>query len=139
MRSLNSFLVILALAIHLQRANAADAYNEALFFDEPIAEALKLTFEEIEKERPKRSEFEVVDSAFLSNSLGERWSLVTIRNHSPENRTFDEDQIAGIMANGKIRKPLSIKKIIRGRSDQSLMLNFGPSKYPLVRVFTRNH
>ncbi len=116
----------------------AEPSYEALFFDQPIAEELKLQYEEAEKERPQRSEFQIVDSAFLSNEIGERWALVTIHNLSSENRTFDEDQIAGILANGTIRKPLSIKRIVRGRDSQSVMLNFGPSKYPLVRVYTRN-
>ena len=118
----------------------ADGYSqgEALQIDESIPESVNLEFSDASDLEPKISEFEVLSSILMSNNAGERWATVTIKNLSSHRRLLDREHIIAIFANGEKRNPIQAKHKFSGKEEISMIINFGQSKFPILRVSVRN-
>lgn len=111
--------------------------NKALFFDKPVAKEMAIQFEIEEDLYPTRGTFEILDFAFLSNEAGERWALAVVYNNVREPRTFTENQLIGFFASGAHRSPLKLSTRIEGGKSETIMIPFGKSLMPLVKLMTR--
>jgi len=129
--------LILFPASPLALAHEEPELNKALFFDKQVAKEMPIQFEIEEDLYPTRSSFEIVDFAFLSNEAGERWALVVARNTVREPRTFTENQLIGFFASGAHRRPLKLATRIEGGKQETIMIPFGESSMPLVKLMTR--
>jgi len=98
---------------------------------------MAIRFEIEEDLYPTRSSFEILDFAFLSNEAGERWALAIVYNNVREPRTFTENQLIGFFASGEHRGPLKLATRIEGGKSETIMIPFGKSKMPLVKLMTR--
>ncbi len=132
-------LISFFFAFLLSHSNAQENTepNKALFFDKPVAKEMAIQFEIEEDLYPTRSSFEIVDFAFLSNEAGERWALAVVLNNVREPRTFSENQLIGFFASGEYRGPLNLSTRIEGGKSETIMIPFGKSKMPLVKLMTR--
>lgn len=113
--------------------------DHVVSFDEVLIAEDQIVYERNSKDlRPRLSEFQVSYRRFLSNDVGERFALVTFTKETGILRIVDEQDIVGILANGERLYPISIDGETRIGSRGTALLNFGPNKFPLVGVETRN-
>lgn len=137
MDAIRILLLLISLTSHWALAHETSELNKALFFDKQVAKEMPIQFEIEEDVFPTRSSFEIVDFAFLSNEAGERWALVVAKNTAREPRTFTENQLIGFFASGAHRRPLKLAARIEGGKQETIMIPFGESSMPLVKLMTR--
>jgi len=132
-----AYLLMAALASHLLGHETPQEPNDALHFDRPIAKELPIEFQVEEDLYPTRGEFKIVDFAFLSSESGDRWAMVILQNQARDSRTFTEDHLIGFFADGRHRKPLRLRESVEGSKTETIMIPFGVSDTPLVKLLTR--
>ena len=111
--------------------------NDALFFDKPVANSFPAQFEIEEDLHPEQSSFRVLEVAFLSNEKGERWAMVNVFNTAASPRSIATNHVIALFADGSYRKPKSLSKRIDGGTTETILIPFGVSKTPLVKLLTR--
>ncbi len=111
--------------------------SPSLFFDKPIAKEFAAQFEIEEDLHPEQSPFRVVDFAFMSNEQGERWAMVNVLNTASAPRSIVVNHIYGLFADGSYRKPKTLAQRIDGGTTQTVLIPFGVSKTPLVKLIAR--
>lgn len=112
--------------------------GEVLTIDEPVPESVNLEFSGSDDLLPKLGEFQIVSSILMSNKNGERWATVTIKNTSSGQRLLDQEHIVAIFANGERRNPATLEQKFSSQEEVSTVINFGKSKFPIIRIMTRN-
>lgn len=138
---MNRFQILIVATVLLaasSQAHEQPELNRSLVFDQQVAKEMAIQFEIEEDLYPTRSTFEIEDIAFLSNEAGERWALVVVRNTAREARTFTEDQLIGFFASGKHSHPNKLATRIEGSRSETIMIPFGESTMPLVKLMTRS-
>lgn len=88
--------------------------------------------------QPKHSSFAIKYSAFMSSNTGERWAVVTLINEANGSRTFNNNQIMALFANGerKLAKPISHS--FYANDSQSVAVSFGKNQFPILQVYVNN-
>ncbi|MEW8262424.1 MAG: hypothetical protein AB2736_08700 [Candidatus Thiodiazotropha taylori] len=129
-------LLLLVLAFAIQAEEIPE--NEVLTFDDPIPGSLYLEFPDADDLLPKKGDFKVISSLFMSNQLGERWATLTILNQSSSQRLLDRHYIVALFADGEKRHPIDIEHTFYGKEQITLTINFGKSKFPILRTEVRN-
>lgn len=137
MNPLRIFSLSFVLLVAYSYAQESSDLNKALFFDKQVAKEMAIQFEIEGDLYPTRSSFEIIDFAFLSNEAGERWALAVVVNTASEPRTFTESQLIGFFASGSHRSPLKLATRIEGGGSETIMIPFGKSLMPLVKLMTR--
>lgn len=129
---------ILTLTIALVATGVAIAEDDLNLTVEPrVSGELKLNFPNDDNIQPRKSSFRVLNFVLMSNELGERWAIVTLKNSSTTKRTFDHEQLMALFADGMRREPLAYKAVFDGLESQSLTISFGFSKFPILDIYTR--
>ena len=132
-------IVLLMLLMSISCVNADDGIvGRALTIDQPISEGMRLQFENDDELTPKSSEFKILSSLLLSNEIGERWATITLENMSAQQRLLDNEHIVAVFADGDKRYPLNADQKFSGHEVITLILNFGVSKFPILKVYNRN-
>ena len=132
-----SHAILVALSTSLWSHEPVQEPNDALHFDRPIAKELPIEFQVEEDLYPTRSEFKIVDFAFLSSESGDRCAMVIVQNQARDSRAFTEDQLIGLFADGRHRKPIRLRERVEGSKIETLMIPFGDSDTPLVKLIIR--
>lgn len=134
------YILPLIILMALQTNSYAEVYtsNEILTIDEPIPKIIHLEFPDENKIKPKISEFQLTSSILMSSRTGKRWATVTIKNNSSHQRILDREHIVAIFANGEKRYPTQLKHQFSGNEEITIIINFGESKFPILRVRVRN-
>ncbi len=137
--NLSKKIMLLALLAFQSNTNA-ECYSQGviLTIDKSIPESINLEFSNASDLEPKIGEFKVLSSILMSNTTGERWATVTIKNQSSHQRLLDREHIIAIFANGEKRNPIQAKHKISGDEEITIIINFGESKFPILRVSIRN-
>jgi len=137
--NLSKKIMLLALLAFHSNTNA-DIYSqdEILTIDKSIPGSINLEFSNASDLEPKISEFKVLSSILMSNTIGERLATVTIKNQSSHQRLLDREHIIAIFANGEKRNPTQAKHKFSGTEEITIIINFGKSKFPILRVNIRN-
>jgi hypothetical protein len=112
--------------------------NEVLTIDDPIPGSLYIEFTDADDLQPKIGDFKIMSSLFMSNQLGERWATLTILNQSSSQRLFDRKYIVALFADGERRHPIDVEHTFYGKEQITMTINFGKSKYPILRIEVRN-
>jgi len=135
-----ALLILIPFFVFSVAANGNEDSEEdsALFFDKPIAQSMEFLFDIEEDLYPDQSTFKIKDFAFLSNERGERAALVNITNTAAAPRTLAPNQIYGLFADGTYRRPSNSSDRVDGGKTNSVLLSFGVSKTPLVKLIVRN-
>lgn len=138
---MNKPLSNLILVIALATSGALQAEEPKLApiqFDRDTPPASELYFvHDAASLKPNLSVFEIENERFLSSDKGERYALATFRNTSSV-VSINEKDVVGILANGKRLNPISIEGESRIHDLGTVLLHFGPQKFPLVKIETRN-
>ncbi len=112
--------------------------DEVLTFDDPIPGSLYIEFTDADELLPKIGDFKIISSLFMSNQLGERWATLTVLNQSSSQRLLDRKHIVALFADGEKRHPIEIEHTFYGKEQITLTINFGKSKFPILRTDVRN-
>lgn len=108
--------------------------KEVLTVDSIISHNIELAFDNDKNEKPKLSEFELVNYIVMSNDLGERWAVVTVKNQASGNRILENDHLMALFANGKRANPAHLKVNFDANETKSLTISFGENKFPLLSI-----
>ncbi len=135
-----TFLLIIQTLVFVfsTRAHEEAGEDTALSFDKPIAATMEFYFEIEEDIYPEQSSFKIQDFAFLINERGERAALVNLTNTASALRSISTNHTYGLFADGSYRRPQNLGQRIDGGSTRSVLIKFGYSKSPLVKLIVRN-
>jgi hypothetical protein len=64
--------------------------------------------------------------------------ILSIKNLSTSQRLLDSEHIVAQFADGERRNPENIKRRFFGSEEVTMTINFGVSKFPILRVDMRN-
>jgi len=87
-----------------------------------------------QKIKPTTNDFELIDYTAMSSDQGNRYVLATIRNKSSGQRLFNQNHIIAILGDCSRIKPLSVEQKFEGKQTITTQLNFGISRYPILKV-----
>lgn len=132
------FCLIATVLLVCNTAVQADGLSrdEILTVDEGIPDTINLEFASSEPITPKMGDFALLYSVLMSNPNGERWATLTLQNTSPYQRLLDREHILATFADGEKRHPLEAEYKFHGHEEISMIINFGESKFPILRVQT---
>lgn len=132
MKALNYGLAVLTAAL----GALAHASDEVLMIDRSVDRSVKLAFPNDANVRARRSEFELINYVLMSSESGERWAIVTLRNMSTGNRFFESEQLLALGADGSRYFPEPQKVSFAGGEVQSVTVQFGKRKFPVLDLQT---
>ena len=107
-----------------------------LFFNENTPKFDKLPFDIDESNRlkPKRNDFELIHFAPMSNKIGERWVLLTVKNTASGRRFLKSEYIVATFANAKQANPIHINESVDPGKIFSKTIFFGVNKFPVIML-----
>jgi len=114
------------------------AKNDVLTLDRVDVSNIKFAFENDSNVYPDESDFAIDHFVLMSNTNGERWGILTITNQSSGRRELQAKHIMALFADGSRYTPVNFKQPFNGNETQSITLNFGENKFPILSVYTRN-
>ena len=59
-------------------------------------------------------------------------------NQSSGRRELEAKHLVALFADGSRHNPTEFKRTFKGNETQSITLNFGESKFPILSIYTRN-
>ena len=88
--------------------------EELLLFDENIPRFNNFSFDVDESKRlkPKANDFKLLHFAPMSNKIGERWVLITVKNTSSGRRFLKSEYIAATFVNGEQVNPIDLDESV---------------------------
>lgn len=105
-----------------------------LRFENIPYKAAEVYCENDQKIKPTKNDFELIDYTAMSSDQGDRYILATIRNQSTGQRLFNENHVIAILGDCTRIKPLSVVQKYEGNQTITTQLNFGVSRYPILKV-----
>ncbi len=117
---------------------ASEEDGTALSIERSISKDFKISFDNELNIQAKKSDFVIKNYLLMSNEEGERWALLTLKNESAGNRTFEHSHLIALFADGERREPVQFKQHFAGSEIASITLSFGNSKFPIVEIAARN-
>ena len=112
--------------------------NETLNIEQVVSDRVELAFPNEDNIEPDLSDFTVKNYILLSNDLGERWVVVTLKNESSNHRTLTEKHLLSTLANGEHIFPADFSQTFKGKEVMSVTINFGLNKFPILSIQSRN-
>ena len=110
--------------------------NTVLVFDEPRFLTDQLAFKHRYELKPKKNDFQLVDRAFMSNKIGERWAIATIKNLASGRRSLKNDHVVATFADGSQSTAKNVNVTFAGGELLTVPIFLGVHKFPLVRIQT---
>ncbi|MEO0796978.1 MAG: hypothetical protein AAFX93_17610 [Verrucomicrobiota bacterium] len=129
------FAMLIALASPM--ANAATA-GEVVTFDRFVIDPEELFFEEDKRIRPDKTFINLRNFRAMSNPNGDRFALVTVQNQLNSKLILDSEEFVGVLADGTHRYPREIDISLDAARTRTFVLDFGNSRFPLVKVIIEN-
>jgi hypothetical protein len=114
---------------------SADGVEDiTLHFDHPQGKLTHVDFRQKEVIKPVTNDFELIEAAFMSNNIGERYAVVTIKNTWPGQRIFRNENIVATFANGRQSYAHGLDEILKAGERLTKTIFFGSHRFPIVRV-----
>jgi hypothetical protein len=132
------FRQLLALFLFFSVSTFA-AESGVLTIDKSVAAELHLSFPNDSNVQPTMGDFKVINFILMSNEVGDRWAVVTVKNESSGNRTLNQSHLLGLFANGERFHPLEFKQSFDGYESASLTITFGEHKFPIIELYSRRN
>lgn len=129
--------IVLCCGLLLWLSMPAHAQEDALTVEQRVPQNVALAFPNDQQLAPQISDFEVVNFVPMSNEVGERWAVVTLKNQASGRRTFNQTQIMALVGDGDRIHPNAISQVFEAKETLSIVVNFGVNKFPLLSVYTR--
>lgn len=133
---LKKLLILLATTLPLTGLANDD---EVLNIDRSVSADLQLAFPNDENIVPNQSDFDVLNYVLMSNELGERFAVITLKNTASGNRGFEQKYLMALFADGTRKSPDAIKLNFRAKEIQSVTVAFGMSKFPILEVYANSN
>jgi len=132
-------ILLLVMTVNYRTASADDILidDHILHFDDIQENFQNLNFKDEKKIRPGSSVFEIIEKHFMSNGLGERWAVVTIKNTSPGKRLLKNENIVATHANGSQSIAQNLDEALDGNEILTKAVLFGIHKFPILTIETR--
>lgn len=127
------FPVLIMISLSVQAED-----SEALNVDRVASQSSEFSFPNRSGINPINSDFKVENYVLMSNSSGQRWAVVTLKNLSSGHRIFDRSQLVALFADGESANPLAYESNFRGLETQSITLSFGEHKFPILSIYANN-
>ena len=124
------------LALLLISFKVYSSEDEALTIDKVVTSNFELSFPNDKNIKPQGSDFELINYVVMSNLIGERWAVLTLKNKSAGNRMLEKQHIMALFADGSRGYPAEIKLNFEGKETQSITVSFGENKFPILSVQT---
>ena len=137
MKNLATSVIFIVSILMIQNAKA-DQEREVLTPDETILGSELIDFPNDSNIFADKSDFHLLHTIIMSNAKGERWATITISNKASGRRSFHQDQLLALLADGSRRFPLSFSREFKSGETASVLVNFGPSQFPILKIMTRN-
>lgn len=108
--------------------------DNLLFFDAntPRFETFSFDIDELERLKPKKNDFELINYASLSNNIGERWAFLTVKNTSNGRRFLKSEYLVATFVNGDQANPIDLNESVGGGEVLSKTIFFGVNKFPII-------
>ena len=126
--------VLVAGDLHAEEDGRVDENTLLLFDDTPRFDNLAFDIDDLVRIRPQKNDFELLNFAPMSNKLGERWVLVTVRNTSSGRRFLKSEHIVATFANQDQAYPLNLNQSVGGGEISSKIVFFGINKFPIIII-----
>lgn len=131
-------LPLLLMMIHyMVLADNIPIDEHILHFDDVQKDFQELHFQDEDKIKPGPSVFEIVDKYYMSNGLGERWAVMTIKNTSAGKRLLKNDNIVATYANGDQSYAQNLDETLDGNEIVTKAVLFGMHKFPILHIETK--
>lgn len=130
------FLVSLCSVSGMAWAESLNPHATLRFENSPFKDS-PLYCEERHDIVPAKNEFELLNYVLMSSDYGERYALVTLRNRSGGQRIFTQDHVVAILGDCQRLRPLPVEKRFASTETLTLRLNFGISKFPILKLINR--
>lgn len=120
----------------MEKRKARLAEERLLFFDPNTPQNVDFFFdiEESERIRPKKSDFQLVYFAPMSNEIGERWALITVKNTASGHRFLRSEHIVATFADGHQANPKNLSQGVEPGQVLTETIFFGNNRFPIVVV-----
>lgn len=116
---------------------ATSKESEALNVDQVALNRAELAFPNNSNIQPDISDFGIQNFVLMSNDLGERWAVLTVKNEASGRRTLTEQHLLAILANGDYIFPNRFYQTFNGNETISVTIEFGQSKFPILSIYSR--
>jgi hypothetical protein len=70
----------------------------------------------------------------MSNKMGERWVLISVRNTAAGNRFLKSEHIVATFADGRQANPRGVNESVEGGAQLTKTISFGVNKFPIVAI-----
>lgn len=110
--------------------------NNVINIERVVTQDLLIAFPNDKNIRAQSSDFEIKNYVMMSNDQGERWAVLTLANESTGARTLEQYHLLATFADGERRNPYEFKLNFQGRETQSVTVNFGENKFPILTIQT---
>jgi len=108
--------------------------DKILHFDQPIYPLTSLSFKHTDELKPTPNDFHILEVSYLSNTIGERWAIVTIENKSNGQRLLKNDAFVATFADGFQSNSYNLNEALRGNERLTKAIYFGIHQFPIVSV-----
>ncbi|MDN3682590.1 hypothetical protein QWZ04_19980 [Vibrio tapetis subsp. quintayensis] len=116
---------------------ASSEENETLTIDQVVVESVDLAFSNESNTQPELSEFGIQNYVLMSNDLGERWAVVTVKNKASGRRTLTQKHFLAVLANGDRIFPNEFSQFFNRNETMSVTISFGQNKFPILSIYSR--
>lgn len=127
--------VLIVSLLFVFRVNAVP--GDVININAPLVIGAELAFPNPRNVRPIQSDFELINSVLMSNEVGDRWAVVTVRNNASGSRALQEKHLMGLLGNGERVAPESFTVNLSAKEILSTTVFFGRYKFPLLTIITR--
>lgn len=118
--------------------SVSSSESDTLNIEQVVSERVELALPNEDNIEPDLSDFTVKNYILLSNDLGERWAVVTLKNESNSSRTLTEKHLLSTLANGERVFPSDFSQTFKGREVMSVTINFSINKFPILSIQSRS-
>ncbi len=110
--------------------------DNLILFNEntPKFDRLPFDIDESKRLKPKKNDFELVRFAPMSNKIGERWVLITVKNTSSGRRFLKSEYIVATFANAEQANPVEINESVDPGNTFTKTIFFGVNKFPVLTL-----
>ena len=109
----------------------------ALRFDQAQPALPEPSFVNPQALKPEKGDFRIEHYAPMSNDLGERWALITLRNGSDGARLLKNEHLVATFADGTTAYAGNLNQRVEGGGLYTQAVFFGASRFPIVRIEVR--
>ena len=120
--------------LHLQGQNGTTRTGTTIY---RIVDKTCIDYRRSQPLLPAKSDFKLTAASYMSNELGERWALITVKNLSTGQRILKNQHMVATFADGTQAYAKNLEISINGGEQLSRAVQFGVNKFPIVNIKLR--